>query len=291
MSSTSIHIGHKRYKLLELLGSGGFSEVFNGVDTVHGNEVAIKLEKADCKYPQLLYEAKIYRMLSDKQCVPEILYAGREGGYNALVMSKLGCSLEDQYNLLRRQFSLKTVLLLADKILRIVEMVHDKGIIHRDIKPDNFLTDHHNNIYIIDFGLSKTFWDTEKNEHIRFRTDKTLTGTPRYASLNNHNGCEQSRRDDLESLGYMLIYFMKPLPWQGIEQKRKYKHTLKSKEEALRNKTLFHDIPIQFQKYFSYVTKLDFYERPNYKLLRSWFHRLYSDCGFTATPPVFDWCQ
>jgi serine/threonine protein kinase len=115
---------------------------------------------------------------------------------------------------------MKTVLMIADQLIQRIEYMHSKSYIHRDIKPENFLLGlgkKSNIIYIIDFGLSKKYRDTKTLQHIPYRENKNLTGTARYASINAHLGIEQSRRDDLEAVGYVLIYLAKGfLPWQGI---------------------------------------------------------------------------
>ena len=138
-----------------------------------------------------------------------------------MVMDLLGPSLEDLFNFCNRRFTMKTVLMLADQMISRVEYVHNKSFIHRDIKPDNFLMGigrHCNKLFIIDFGLAKKYRDIRTRQHIGYREDKNLTGTARYASVNAHLGIEQSRRDDMESLGYVMMYFNRTsLPWQGLK--------------------------------------------------------------------------
>jgi len=152
--------------------------------------------------------------------IPRIHYFGTDQGFNILVLDKLGKSLEDLFNYQKKKFSLKTVCILADQMLTRIEFIHNKHFLHRDIKPDNFMVgvgNQEKNLYIIDFGLSKRYMGKD-GKHIAYKTGKSLTGTARYASINTHLGCEQARRDDVESIGYVLIYFLRGvLPWQNLK--------------------------------------------------------------------------
>lgn len=136
-----------------------------------------------------------------------------------MVMDLLGKSLEDLFNLCGRKFSVKTVLMIAQQTIKRIEYIHSRRIIHRDIKPDNFgagRAKHAHRIFIIDFGLAKKFMSSD-GKHIKYKDGKSLTGTARYASINTHIGIEQSRRDDMEGIGYVFMYFLRgSLPWQGL---------------------------------------------------------------------------
>lgn len=211
-----------------------------------------------------------------------------------MVLDLLGPSLEDLFNYCGRRFQLKTVLMLADQLLSRLEYVHTKSFIHRDVKPDNFLIGlgkRQSVIHIIDFGLAKKYRDPRSHQHIPYRENKNLTGTARYASINTHIGIEQSRRDDLESLGYVLMYFIRgSLPWQGLKantKKQKYERIM-DRKMSTSTEQLCKGYPTEFRSYFEYCRSLRFEDRPDYAYLKRLFKELFYRKGFQYDN-MFDW--
>ncbi|CAI0419936.1 unnamed protein product [Linum tenue] len=288
-----------RFRLGRKIGSGSFGEIYLGTNVQTNEEVGIKLENVKTKHPQLLYESKLYKILQGGTGIPNVKWFGVEGEYNVLVMDLLGPSLEDLFNFCSRKLSLKTVLMLADQMINRVEFVHSKSFLHRDLKPDNFLMGlgrRANQVYIIDFGLAKKYRDTSTHQHIPYRENKNLTGTARYASMNTHLGIEQSRRDDLESLGYVLMYFLRgSLPWQGLRagtKKQKYEKISEKKVstsiEVSFGRALCRGYPTEFASYFHYCRSLRFDDKPDYAYLKRLFRDLFIREGFQFDY-VFDW--
>lgn len=283
-----------RFRPTKRLGSGSFGEIYMGVGT-SGEKVAIKFEKAGLRCPQLRHEYKVYRELSGSVGVGRVHHYGTYGSSNVMVMDLLGQSLEDLFTKCGRRFSLKTTLKLADQLLDRVDSVHCRHLIHRDIKPANFVMGSESSdlVYCIDFGLSKRYRNPHTLQHIPHRVGKSLTGTPRYASINNHLGIEQARRDDLEAIGYVLVYFLKGrLPWQGLKARnasRKYKMIME-KKQATSISTLCAGCPPQFAEYLQYCRSLKFEASPNVKYLRQLFRDLYQQQGYPlATYGDADW--
>lgn len=288
-----IRVGN-HYRVGRRIGCGSFGEIHVGTDLQTGEEVAIKIENSTTKHPQLHLESKLLHQLSSGVGIPKVRYSGHEGGYYVMVMDLLGPSLEDLFNFCSRKFTLKTVLLLAEQMLSRIEFIHKQNYIHRDIKPDNFLMGlgkQGNLVYLIDFGLAKQYCDPITRKHIPYRDDKSLTGTARYASVNTHQGIEQSRRDDLESLGYVLMYFNRgSLPWQGLKANNK-----KQKYEKIREKKLATSVdelcqgyPVEFAHYINICRNCKFDESPNYDHLRSLIKSLFRNSGYSYDY-VFDW--
>lgn len=288
-----LRVGRK-FRIGKKVGSGSFGDIYHGTNLVSGEEVAIKLESIRSRHPQLEYESKIYRYLSGGIGIPFIRWFGCEDEYNALVMDLLGPSLEDLFNYCQRRFTFKTVVMLALQLLARIQYIHGRSFIHRDIKPDNFLMGvaHRGNIvHVIDFGLSKKYRDFNTHKHIPYKENKSLTGTARYASINTHLGIEQSRRDDLESLGYVFIYFCKgSLPWQGLKattKKQKYDRILE-KKLSVPLEILCSGLPIEFKDYMSYVKNLRFDEKPDYFYLLQLFKNLLMQLEY-HNDHLFDW--
>ena len=189
-------------------------------------------------------------------------------------MELLGDSIEDIFQKQQKKFSIKTVCMTGIQMLDRLEFVHNKNIIHRDIKPDNFVLGLENKshiIYVLDFGLSKKFRSSRTHQHIKFSVNKKLTGTARYASINALKGCEQSRRDDLEAIGYVLMYFLRgSLPWQGLHVHKgedRYKKIL-TKKRGTSAEELCKGFPSEFAEYVNYTRNLEFEADPDYKYLR-----------------------
>jgi len=199
---------------------------------------------------------------------------GFSGEFNILVMELLGSSLEDIFQAQQKKYSIKTVCMIGIQMLDRLEFIHSKNIIHRDIKPDNFTIGMDNKshiIYALDFGLSKKFRSSRTHQHIKFNVNKKLTGTARYASINALKGCEQSRRDDLEAIGYVLMYFLRgSLPWQGLHVHKgedRYKKIL-AKKRGTNAEELCKGFPSEFADYINYTRNLEFEADPDYKYLR-----------------------
>lgn len=283
-----------KYRLGRKLGGGSFGEIYLGTHIQTGEEVGVKLEPVKARHPQLLYESKLYKILQGGSGIPNLRWYGVEGDYNVMVIDLLGPSLEDLFNFCSRKFSVKTVIMLADQMISRVEYVHSRSFIHRDIKPDNFLMGlgkRANQINIIDFGLAKKYRDPKNHVHIPYCENKNLTGTARYASVNTHMGIEQSRRDDLESLGYVFLYFLRgSLPWQGLQaatKKQKYEK-ISEKKMKTQFEVLCKSFPSEFVSYFTYVRSLRFEEKPDYAYLRRMFRDLFAKEGWNWDF-VFDW--
>lgn len=209
-------------------------------------------------------------------------------------MELLGKTLETLFNYCKRKFTIKTVLLLLDQMVRSLERLHARSYIHRDIKPENFVMgrgDKEGTVYLIDFGLSKRFRDHITGLHIPYRVHKTFIGTARYTSINAHFGIEQSRRDDLESLGNVLLYFLKgSLPWQNTKETnkdRRYEKIMKIKIDTPIT-SLCKDIPGEFQQYMTYCRGMKFNQRPDYRYILRIFRQLATKLGIEYDC-TYDW--
>ena len=203
-----------KYHCIEKLGSGSFGQIYKA--EYNNQFYALKIEDRDNNHNSLKNEAEVLNYLKVPQ-IPTIVSYGYSGKYNILIMQLLDKSLEDLLTIYKK-FSIKTICMLACQMITILENIHTKHIIHRDIKPDNFVMGKDENskfVYLLDFGLAKKFRSSKTLIPLKLINKKRLTGTARYASINASKGYEQSRRDDLEGLSYVLLYLARGnLPWQ-----------------------------------------------------------------------------
>lgn len=267
MTLTSI----KDQRIISKLGSGTFGDVYLSEIKINNKSitVAAKVEKKDVSNPRLEIELGVYKKLQNVSCVPHLYKYDETDDFRILFIELLGPCLDSMVN----KIDLATLLTIAIDGITILKNIHDASIIHRDIKPNNFLLDkEYDKLKIIDFGLSKKY--LVNGEHIPFRKGRSLIGTARYASINMHLGIEPSRRDDLESFGYMLVYlYKKKLPWQGIRATAgKDQITMIGDIKMSTSLSILcRDMPVCFMKFIEYCRELKFDSMPDYDFIINLF--------------------
>ena len=268
---------NNKYILIEKITNGSFGMIYKGENVRTREQVAIKVEPINSNFKLIKNESTIYHYLNNTRTlgVPTIKWFGKDNDNYYMVLNLLGESLQTIHGIYKK-FSLKTTLQLGIKILILLETIHEKGLIHRDIKPDNFLmalnsnddSEKNNDIYLIDFGFCKSF--ISNSTHIPDGSTGGLIGSLSYASLNSHNCKELSRRDDLESLGYMLLYFyLGSLSWQN-------KNNINDKDlikQMKHNLAFDKKIPLVLTNFIKYVRELKFEEKPNYSFCKDNFQQ------------------
>lgn len=270
-----------RFTVIKKLGEGSFGMVYAGTDTKRQMQVAIKVEhKRSSASGQLANESRLMDLLSRPEPRPgfaELYHFSKEASYAILVMDLLGLSLEQSLQDCGGVLNATSCGLAAEQAIHHLSYLHSKGIVHRDIKSENFMWGtgaklHH--LYIIDFGMSSRYW---LKKHVRFGSGKHLTGTARYASVHAMKGCTQSRRDDLEAVGYLLIYMLRGhLPWSGLNAPT-WNDKLRlicDKKERMKMEELCHGYPKQFEAFLLYCRNLAFEQMPDYDQLMADFKSL-----------------
>jgi len=253
-----------KYKLVEKINSGSFGKIYKAQNIRTNEYVAVKIESVFTEIKLLKNETRIYHYLNGCIGIPNVKWFGLYGKNHFMVINLLGSSLEELKTL--NNFSLNLVINIGMQIVKLLEIIHNNGIIHRDIKPANFLMgldSENSQIYVIDFGFGKRFV-TDKNTHIDIKKTSRLIGTPNFASMNSHNLIELSRRDDLESLAYTLIYLhYGTLKWNRPEI---------THEQIYQEKVSFYNSSVSVSvsdnilfDYLKYTVELKFDEKPDYK--------------------------
>ncbi|CAD8078093.1 unnamed protein product [Paramecium primaurelia] len=260
-----------KYKLLEKIGAGSFGMVFKSQFLKNGDLVAAKFEKRDDSQKGvslLIREIKVLSEVNGLKGFPQIKFYGRDENYNFFMETYFGLNLEQLLRKCGNKFSLHTTLRIGIQIIERLQAFHEKNLIHRDIKPENFTISRQDatQIMAIDFGLAKYYRDTA-GKHIPFVNNKGLIGTARYASINALLGNEQSRRDDIEAIAYVLIYFhLGELPWQNIQvtsKEEKYKQILILKQNNELDKYT-DKIPKCLMKMLKISKSYEFNQTPDY---------------------------
>ena len=283
-----------KYTLMKKLGEGSFGHIYSAKENSTNCWYAIKLENKNRSQNLLESEAYIMSYLASPR-IPMVKSFGYTGDYNVLIMELMGKSLEDLFESMpTKKMSIRCVCNLGYQMVEILEFIHSKHIIHRDIKPDNFVMGKgikSKNLYLLDFGLAKKYRSSSTLKHYPLLKKKHLTGTARYASINALNGYTQSRRDDLEAVGYVLVYFLLGrLPWQGMLNRNKderYMKIMEIKRDTDPN-VLCKGLPSEFEKYISYTRSLEYEQDPDYNMLKQLFLKVLSDEGF-CFDHYYDW--
>ena len=265
-----------KYQIVKLIWKGPLSSVYIGKYLTEKKYVAIKIQNKNSNISQLEKEA-YYQYLLKGIGIPKLLSFGRCGNNHILVETLLGKTIQQLFDLNKNpQSKMKDMCMTAIQVIDRIKFIHSKNIIHQDIKPENFLVGNPNTslIYIIDFGLSKKYRSSRTNKHIKFSKNKQFNGTFNFSSINSMKGIEMTRRDDLESIGYMLIFLIKgKLPWSDYLNKElgKRYEIIYNIKSNISNEVLCKDLPSEICEYMNYVKSLKFDEEPNYNELKKLF--------------------
>ena len=284
-----------KYKVLKKIGDGSQSTIYSGENIKTGEGVAIKAEKQDVKDHLLEEEMKILSILKNHEGIVDIIACGRKGHNFILIEKLLGKSLDILFLDSSKKFTLFDICQIGIQCLDRLEYIHSKGIIHCDIKPENFAigVKDPNIIYMIDFGLCQDYIDIKTGKHKAPIFTGYMTGTARYASRNALTGNQLSRRDDIESFMYMILYFLsKKLPWQGTRAKSitaRYKKIYLAKKN-FNYKEFCKNYPKEITTFVEYILFLGFKDKPNYEYMRKLFGKILKDNNFTKKD-FFSWME
>ncbi|TKS67925.1 Tau-tubulin kinase 1 [Collichthys lucidus] len=278
-----------RWKVLKKIGGGGFGEIYEALDLLTRENVALKVESAQQPKQVLKMEVAVLKKLQGKNHVCKFIGCGRNDKFNYVVMQLQGRNLADlRRSQPRGTFTMSTTLRLGKQILESIEAIHSVGFLHRDIKPSNFamgrLPSTYRKCYMLDFGLARQYTNTT-GEVRPPRTVAGFRGTVRYASVNAHKNKEMGRHDDLWSLFYMLVEFaVGQLPWRKIKDKEQVGQI----KERYDHRMLLKHMPSEFNIFLDHVLALDYYTKPDYQLLMSVFENSMKERIITENEP-FDW--
>jgi len=285
-----------KYRLGTKIRCGFFGDTYLGTHIESNENVAVKLEPITCEDPHLMHESKIYKILAGAigAGIPKLHWYGVEGDFNVIVVDLLGPSLQDLLDECQHHFSLKTLVMLADQMVNRVEYIHRRNFIHRDISPGSFvmgLGEKAKHVHIIDFGLARKYRTASSEQHIAYEERDTFTGSFEFLSLNAQRGVEQTRRDDLESLAYVLMHCQcGGLPWEKVEAASEKEWRRKVSEVKMRTpiEDLCRNIPHEFAIFLNYCRSLTFEAEPDYSHLRILLKRIFTREGYKYDF-AFDW--
>jgi serine/threonine protein kinase len=259
-----------KYKLIQPIGSGAFGYIYKVLNIRNGSTAALKIEPLSAETKMLKNETKIYQYLNGQEGIPKVLWFGVDDVNFYMAVELLGQSLQNiREN--SKPFSLELAFSIAIVIVKRLECIHRKGLLHRDVKPDNFLfglNEKRKLLHLIDFGFCKKYLLDDGITHIPLRENRNLVGTPNFVSINVHDGYEPSRRDDLESVVYIILYLTREkLEWSD--------HSIQGDYRNMNNKIRGEKMRImmdertqeKIKKYFDYCRSLKFDEDPNYNFI------------------------